>query len=373
MLRHPVQLTSLEEDFKKLGLLSEQEESGYTQTGAGSPAPQMKPAPSGAPAPNKNGSRNVGAQSEGDSDEGKDGNDTVPGHEGAVPPKASLPTTPGAQKESITGGDSRRQRLRGEASDKDDEKEDEKDDDEDEKDDEKDDDKEESVELVGTNQVAEAIGRLRGGQKTESRQGQGEKGRKKVTESKEGGPLSKVSALIEDVNSIMESIDDSRRSDAVRAFANSSIISEMLARGFAGFAEQYEDEDLAAAAEAFATLSEDAANVAHALEEGEEIEADALQGEFRAQMDALMDGLDLYSDVVEGDAELEEEEEQEEETEATGEEQTEEEEQEEETEQTDPPARATGGIVSQRTESYFKHGKMGPSGKKGGMKEKKYG
>ena len=397
MLRHPVQLTSLEEDFKNLGLFDEQEET-MTQSGAGTPAPQQKPGPSGKPAPNKTGSRNVGAQSNGDGDEGYDGNDTVPGHQGeptgSGPTKPALPTTPGAQKESITGGDPRRQRLRGEAEDEPKGKDDD-DEDDDEDEDEKDDENEE-IELDGTNQVHEAISRLRGGQpKTESRE--------------EPTKLDQVAGLIEDVNNIMESIDTSRRSDALRAFANSAIISEMLARGFASFAESYEDGDLAGAAEAFATLSEDAAAIAHALEEGEEIDGEQLENEFRAQMDALMDGLDLYSDVVEADSELEEEEEPEEVEEETEEDEVEEETEtetetpaeeqrfgtalikgkfkkgpmkattgarqamtqsrEEEVEEA-PPTRATGGISSGKTESYFRHGKMGPSGKKaGGMKK----
>ena len=364
MLRHPVQLSSLAEDFKKLGLLREDAEETYTQSGAGTPAPQQRPGPSGKPAPNKNGSRTVGAQTDGDTDAGKDGNDTVPGHQGeptgSGPTKPSLPTTPGAQKESINGGDPRRQRLRGEACP------------EGEKgkkgDDEDDDEKDEGVELTGTNKVQEALARVRG-EKTEKTE------KTEEAEPKVPSRLDQVAALIEDVNSIMESIDTSRRDDATRAFANSAIISEMLARGFAHFAEEYEDEQLAETAEAFGTLSEDAAKVAHALEEGEEIDAETLENEFRAQMDALMDGLDLYSDVVEADSEIEEEEEEEqteeEETAAKGEEQTEEEEQQEEEVNNTPPGKATGGISSQRTESYFRHGKMGPSGKKGMKKEMK--
>ena len=353
MLRHPVQLTSLEEDFKQLGLLSEE----------GTPSPPQKRAPAGEPGHTKTGSRNVGAQSEGDKEEGEDGNTTVPGHEGAVPPKASLPTTPGSQKESVVGGDSRRQRLRGEASEKDGEEDDDEDDDEDEKkskkDDEDDIEKEESVELEGTSQVQEAISRLRGDKKsskTESRRS----GRGVKTESRKPSGLDKVASLIEDVNNIMESIDDSRRGDAVRAFANSSIIAEMLSKGFGQFAKNYEDADLEAAAEAFSSLSEDASSIASALEEGEEVDPDALQTEFRAQMDALMDGLDLYSDVVEADSELEEEEE----TEA-GEEQTEEEEETEEAvEEAKEATKATGGILSQRTEAYFRQGKSDPKGAK---------
>jgi hypothetical protein len=405
MLRHPVQLTSLEEDFKKLGLLNEQEET-MTQSGGGTPAPQLRPGPSGKPAPNKAGSRNVGAQSDGDTDDGKDGNDTVPGHEGepggSGPTKPSLPTTPGAQKEDIRGMSNADKRRGGSKAVS--EKEEDPEEDDGENDDDEEEDENEEVELEGSNQVMEAVQRLRGAK------------RRLKTESKELNPtkhLDKVASLIEDVNGIMESIDTSRRGDAVRAFANSAIISEMLAKGFAHFADAYEDEEFAGAAEAFAAMSEDAANVAHTLEEGEEVDADALQEEFRSQMDALMEGLDLYSDVVEADSELEEEEadEVEEEAESAEEESegsqdearfqtalikkkgkqrtglrattgaraalnmsaddSEDEEVEEEVEEEPEHQRATGGIVSQRIESYFRQGKMGPSGKKMVNREKK--
>ena len=430
MLRHPVQLTSLEEDFKRLGLLQED----------AVPAPQLKPAPPGVPAPNKNGSRNVGAQTDGDTDEGEDGNDTVPGHQGeptgSGPAKPALPTTPGAQKESISGGDSRRQRLRGESSKKDDD-----DEDDDEEEDDEEEEQDESVELEGSSAVQESINRLRGG-KTESRRSS----RTSLKESTHSGRLDKVAAMMEDVNSIMESIDNTRKEDAVRAFANAAIISEMLSKGFEHFAVEYDDKDFQETAQAFSTMSEDAAAVAHALEEGEEIDGEALQNEFRAQMDGLMEGLDLYSDIIEADSEIEEEEgldeeeEVDEETEDSAEDDLEEEEEvDEETEGDQEEAssmsgssyrpkfsgkkkpgghvgtwstgakkessmsgssyrpkftgkkkaggnvgtwstgakaqnmsrdeerqsRATGGIVSQATtESYFRQGKMGPSGKK---------
>jgi hypothetical protein len=410
MLRHPVQLTSLEEDFKRLGLLTEEGEETMTHSGAGTPAPQMRPGPSGKPAPNKNGSRNVGAQSDGDSDAGEDGNDTVPGHEGADVQgnptgkgavKPSIPTVPGAQKESIVGGDSRRQTLRGEAKKKDDDDDDDEDDDDDD-DDDKDDDKEESVELEGSSAVHESIRRLRG-DKTEARTSAATP----LKESKHASRLDKVASMIEDVNNIMESIDNTHKEDAVRAFANASIISEMLSKGFEHFASEYDDQDFLSTAQAFQTMSEDAANIAHALEEGEEIDPEALQHEFHAQMDGLMEGLDLYSDVVEADAEVdaeeglsedEEAEEVEEDTDGEQEEDTDGEQEEDSEgdqkeatfsairklgskfkkpqglqvqapgtqvrrESRDDNRRPTGGIVSQRTEGSFRYGK-GSSGKK---------
>lgn len=272
MLRHPVIVTTLEEDFKKLGLLSEE----------GQPSPPQAPAPAGEPASNKtSNSRNVGAMTDDPDEEGKDETDEAPNHQGEPQPPANLPTTPGAQAEAITGmpdpiraGKKVKKEVTSVVSD----------------------DQEEAVSLQGAASVMEAVARTRG-----------LKPRQKTQES---APVSRAASLIEEVNAIMESIDDSHRNEAVKAFANVGIIAEMLHRGFAEFAEAYEDEDLNATSQALSELSENASDIAAALEEGEEVEREALEAEFRAQMEALVNGLDLYSDVVESDAELAEGEEE---------------------------------------------------------------
>lgn len=277
MLRHPVMISSLEEDFKQLGLLSEE----------GEPSAPQEKAPPGVPAMNKaSGSRNVGAMSDDPDEDGEPGVDEVPGHEGEEQPHQNLPVTPGAQAESIAGMPDK---VRGAGGGKSKEADDDEDDDDGEDEVEKD----ESVGLEGSSLVAEAIRSLREGRKT----------RKVKTESRQAASsgFDKVTSLIEDVNTIMESIDDRRRHDAVKAFANTSIIADMLSRGFAQFAESYESAELGNTAEAFGQLSKDAALVAEALEEGEEIEAEALQSEFRDQMNGLIEGLDLYSDIIESE------------------------------------------------------------------------
>lgn len=294
MARHPVVLTSLEEDFKALGLLGEE----------GDPAPQHTDAPDGEPTSSKK-SRNVGAKNARDTayDKSSIKADNPSPHGGSSNTKTHpAGDEPEKMKESIKGmPDARRGKGGGaakavsghvEAND------DDEDEDEDEKDgeesDDEDDDQEESSEVRGSVAVMEAVRSLRGGAQS-------------ITESY-NPKFAAVASLIEDVNSIMESIDTSRRDETVKAFANIGLVSEMLARGFANFAEEYEDEDLAEAALALAALSEDAEAIATGLNEGEEADQEALESEFRDQMDALINGLDLYSDVVESDAELEEEE-----------------------------------------------------------------
>jgi hypothetical protein len=272
MLRHPVIVSTLEEDLKKLGLLSEE----------GQPSAPQTPAPAGEPASNKaSPSRNVGAMSDDPDEDGKDETDEAPNHQGEPQPAANLPTTPGAQSENIAGmpdpirgaGGKKKAAITSASAVENDEP----------------DEKDEEV-LQGASAVMEAIAKTRG-----------LKPRHKAQES---APVSRAASLIEEVNAIMESIDDSHRNEAVKAFANVGIIAEMLHMGFAEFAEAYEDEDLGATSAALSELSENAADIAAALEEGEEIEREALETEFRAQMEALVNGLDLYSDVVESDAEL---------------------------------------------------------------------
>lgn len=381
-MNHPVVLTSLEEDLKKLGLLKED--------GMGTPAPQFIAGPPGEPKTNKTtNSRHIGALTD-DPDGGKDKHDEPEAepHDGDAgnqkQPRPKLPVRTGSlgpseairgMPDKIRGKDGGKAKpVAGE---------------EVEAEPETEPGAEEEVELVGSTSVMETIAKIRKGAapaKTES----------KPAKTGKSAPLGdarldKVASLIDDVNRIMESIDDARRSDAVRSFANASIISDMLSRGFAHFAKRYEDSELEEASKAFATMAEDAARVAHALEEGETIEADALGEEFRAQMDALMEGLDLYSDVVESDAELEEEEPETETEPATEEEQPEAETTEEEQAAAEEQAAeeqaaaqaaqtakdeiprnrwASGGIVSVRGESYmpFRGTNKTPAGSRGAGK-----
>jgi len=281
MIGRPVVITSLEEDLKKLGLISEE--------GPEKAAPKGEPSTSSA-APG----RNVGALSDKPEEKGKDTTDKAPDHEGAKLPAAKLPVTPGAQKEAVSGMPDAVRAGKGAGKGKvvDDSpdattskqstaeaKDDDGDDDEDDKDDEKkDDDKEEAI------SVRDAIARVRGESKS----------------------LDAVSSLLSGVSEIMESIDDSHRADSVKAFANVSIIAEMLHRGYASYAGRFEDEELAEAAETLGLMAQEAHDIALALESGENVDEGSLAEEFAAQMEALIAGLDLYSDIFEAVREMDE-------------------------------------------------------------------
>lgn len=270
MFRNPV-IPTLEEDLKKIGLLKEE-------------GPEKK-APSGDPASNKASSaRNVGAMSDDPSNEGGDEHDEPEGipHGGKVPKtipaaKDPQPEKAGSKQESIKGMPDKRRAVECDGDDDDDDMDDQ--DDEKPKKSKKDDEKDESVAVTATNRAVEAVA----------------KARARV----EGRSFDHVSKLLEDVNSIMESIDKSRRNESVKAFANLSIISEMLHRGIGAYAERTEDAELSEAAEAFTLMAQESAEIAKAIEEGEDLDEEALAGEFRNQVDALLQGLDLYSDMME--------------------------------------------------------------------------
>lgn len=290
MYGRPTVITTLEEDLKKLGLLKEE-------------GPET-PGPKGEPSSNKAApGRNVGAMSDDPKEDGEDETDEAPQHQGAQLPAAKLPVTPGAQKEAVAGmpddiragkGAGKGKPVSGSmgadvtvsgnakstAEAKDDDKDDK--DDEDEKEDKKDkkDKKDESRSLS----VREAVARVRGESKS----------------------IDHVSELLASVSEIMESIDNTHRAESVKAFANLAIIAEMLFRGYANYAGKYEDAELAEAAEALDLMSKEARDIALALESGEEIDEDGLADEFRSQTEALVAGLDLYSDIVESDRELDE-------------------------------------------------------------------
>lgn len=281
MSRHPIVLSSLEEDFKRLGLLAEDD--------------QMKAAPSGEPATNKaSKSRNVGAMTDEPSNTGEDPTVDMPGAPHGGKKSKTNPAGPEAKPfkvEAIKGMPDKRRAV--EAADADDDDDDDSDDDDKEKA-KKDDDKDESVDLAGANSVNEKVGKLRGRQD-------------------EGKSYDRVSKLIENVNEIMESLDNSRRNESVKAFANVSIIAEMLRRGFANFAESTEDGELGEASEALGLLAEEAAEIARAIEAEEDLDGEKVEEEFRSQMDALLNGLDFYSSLMEStdeDGEPVEEEEQ---------------------------------------------------------------
>lgn len=363
MLRHPVIVSSLEEDFKALGLLSEEDSAMPDQSASGMAAASPIIA-------KKGGSKksDPAAHPDDGEEKGKTGTDEAPGltHTGKWVP-AHPPVMKGGQSESIRGMPDKRRSGAIEGKEGDDGDDDDDDDDKDDHDEHDSDETDEEYELVGADAVTEAVLQARGGHKSA-----------RVVESKgvktgrknESKGLDSVSKLIEGVTAIMESIDDSHREDSVKAFANIAIISELLSRGFSNYSHQYEDKDLSDTSIALTTLAEEAGEIARTIESGEPLDSEALGEEFKAQIDSLMNALDLYSDVVESDEDLD--------PAALGEEEEDDDDDgdddkpkgKKKEEAVTPPGRATGGIMSARNEAYMPYGKGG-MGKKGMAAPKK--
>lgn len=209
-----------------------------------------KPGPKGEPTSSAAApGRNVGALSDNPKEKGEDPTDKQEPHAGAVPPKKDLPVTPGAQAESIKG----------------------------------------------------MLDKVRAGGTVGKAKPAHESLRDAVANVRSQSNRNHVESLLKDVANIIEGIDNSHRDDSVKAFANMSIISDMLYRGYDGFASKYNNADLSEAAEALASMSQEAAEIAQAVESGEAVDEEALAEEFKTQMDALIAGLELYSDLVEAD------------------------------------------------------------------------
>lgn len=286
-MRHSVVITSLEEDLRGIGLLREDS--------------QLKPAPKGDPSSNAAAKgRNVGALSDDPKEDGEDETDEAPDHKGKVPHTIPAGPAPKAMKgEGIAGMPDK---VRGKGGSK----------------------------GSGTPMSPPEPGPSKGGKTAPSSPQQPGPSEDVETDEEEvegdepqagSGALSvqetiarirerstgssKAADLIQDVYGILDGIDKSQRTESAKAFANMSIIAEMLKGGFEAYAESLEDEELAEAANALNRLSEDAAEVASAIESEDDLDDEAVETEFRTQMEALVTGLDLYSDLVESDENVE--------------------------------------------------------------------
>jgi hypothetical protein len=124
----------------------------------------------------------------------------------------------------------------------------------------------------------------------------------------EGSENSPIANLIEEVADIVASIESAPKTDAIKSFANIAIISDLLANTFNEWSENLTEETsdqetfdtLVEAAESLADLAEAAAEIATALKEGNELEGDAgeLEAIFKEYMEDLLEGMDLYNEAT---------------------------------------------------------------------------
>lgn len=118
-----------------------------------------------------------------------------------------------------------------------------------------------------------------------------------------------IANMMEEAQALIQSLDEQKVEQSVKAFANIAIIAEMLARSFAKFSEDAEGEDstsLDEAANFFREMAEEAADIARTLktgpvEEDEELDFEEIGEVFKAQMSDLLNGLEMYADITEDD------------------------------------------------------------------------
>jgi hypothetical protein len=121
------------------------------------------------------------------------------------------------------------------------------------------------------------------------------------------GGLSSLIGEVADLVTAIEGGENLESNEAIKSWANMAIISEMLGNFFDTISEGEEDLELETAfneaSETFSDLAESAAEHARGLSEGQHDEDDEdLQQTFSEHMHTLLSGLELFSDIVEGDA-----------------------------------------------------------------------
>jgi len=119
--------------------------------------------------------------------------------------------------------------------------------------------------------------------------------------------LEDVQDIVSSVNAPEVTEDTQALENAIKSFANVAIISEMLSDFFAEAVELVEEdqelsEELADAAHYFQEQAEAAAYLATSLDEGSDLDEDLDVDElFQEQMNSLVDGLEFYADLTEDD------------------------------------------------------------------------
>lgn len=134
---------------------------------------------------------------------------------------------------------------------------------------------------------------------------------RKKSQKRRGEGAETIANLIEDVQGIIGSLDFNS-TDAVKSFANIAIISDMLASTFNEWSgdlneaalEEGDEEfiaNLTDYSESLADLAEAAAEIATALKDGDMVEGgvEALEAIFKEYMSDMLEGMDSYNEMAE--------------------------------------------------------------------------
>jgi hypothetical protein len=134
---------------------------------------------------------------------------------------------------------------------------------------------------------------------------------RKKSQKRRGEGTETIANLIEDVQGIIGSLDFNS-TDAVKSFANIAIISDMLSTTFNEWSgdlneaalEEGDEEfiaNLTGYSESLADLAEAAAEIATALKDGDMVEGgvEALEAIFKEYMSDMLEGMDSYNEMAE--------------------------------------------------------------------------
>jgi hypothetical protein len=124
--------------------------------------------------------------------------------------------------------------------------------------------------------------------------------------------LDHVSSMLEEVQEIVQALDGDAKQETIKSFANLALIANTLAENYAYACENFEVEDendeeldLCGGAEHFEALADSAANLAEALnksvQEGTEFEgtSEEVSETFSVMLADVLEGLDLFADLTE--------------------------------------------------------------------------
>lgn len=108
--------------------------------------------------------------------------------------------------------------------------------------------------------------------------------------------MDRLSNLAEEIRSIVKETKAGQSNLAMRSFAETALVADLLSRAFKYYGESLEDESLLNLSLQYDQLANESADVAEGLTESE-YDAASLEEAFREHMDVLLDGLDVYEDI----------------------------------------------------------------------------
>jgi hypothetical protein len=292
MLRHPVVITSLEEDFKKIGLIKEDRRSQYDEdfeesyrekTMGAKDLPKGQGGETGTGSPGKNthsgGSAadlKMGYKTGGDELTGKQSSPKAKGIDHGTTEDDDEFDDPMEEARAFSEAFETDWEAVGEG-------------------DEFDMDEEDMSDLE---EMSESIVELPGGVLDED-EGDDDDG----DDDEPPANMEAIQRSMQKIEGIVEALqtEGATSEAAIPAFANIALIAEQLVSFFGLAAE--EDEDFQEAVEAFTEMAREAAGTVHFLqqEDDAEINFDAVAEAFNGHMSTLLDGLDVYSKLTEGD------------------------------------------------------------------------